>query len=199
MAELKRPQAYRVSGQRHDERELEESEVELTDAEEAHTIELREEQLVAHKDLQQLGEIEVRTEVEEVPGRLEVDAYREEVLIDHEPVGQMVSEREKPWEEGDVLVIPIYEEQLVVTKRLMLKERMRVRRVGTTERQLFEDTLRRERLVVEDPRHTGLVREQYPTDQVEEPETDEDKAKQAERDGPEDSGFLQHLVRKALE
>src|SRR5437868_1628729 len=86
----------------------------------ARTLELREEQLVAHKDLRDLGEIEVHTEVDEIPGRLEVDAYREEVVIEHETVGQVVSERDKPWEEDGVLVIPVYEEQLVVTKRLVL-------------------------------------------------------------------------------
>jgi hypothetical protein len=41
-------------------------------AELAETLELREEQLVAHKELQEVGEILVRTPIEEVPGRLEV-------------------------------------------------------------------------------------------------------------------------------
>ena len=43
---------------------------------------MRKEQLVARKSLRDVGEIEVRTEIDEVPGRLEVDAYREEVLIE---------------------------------------------------------------------------------------------------------------------
>ncbi|MGI9147932.1 MAG: YsnF/AvaK domain-containing protein [Chloroflexota bacterium] len=193
MAEYKRAQAYRVSDASAHETGPEPSE---TEAEQ--TLELREEQLIAHKELRDLGEIEVRTEVEEFPGRLEVDAYREEVVVEHEAVGQMVSEREKPWEEEDgVLVIPIYEEQLVVTKRLVLKERMRVRRVGTTERQLFEDTLRRERMVVDDPNNTGLLREQYPTDEPEASPT-HDKAEPGEPTAPE-GGFFEHLVRKALE
>src|SRR5439155_9370005 len=126
-------------------------------------LELREEQLVAHKDLRHLGEVVVRTEVEEVPGRLEVEAEREEVEVDHVPVGQVVRERVAPWEEGDVLVVPVYEEQLVVVKRLVLKEELRIRRVAGTERQVFEDVLRRERLVIEDPQNTGLVHEQFPT------------------------------------
>jgi uncharacterized protein (TIGR02271 family) len=188
MTELKRPQAYRVSAAA--------AALDPSDERATQTIELREEQLVAHKQLQELGEIEVRTEIDEVPGRLEVDAYREEVVVEHEPVGEMASEREKPWEEDGVLVIPIYEEQLVVSKRLVLKERMRVRRVGTTERQLFQDTLRREHLVVEDPRHTGLVREQYPTES--EPGHPSETAAEADHAEPE-SGFLEHLVRKALE
>jgi len=157
-------------------------------------IELREEQLVAHKDLRDLGEVEVRTEVDDVPGRLEVDAYREEVVVEHEPVGEMVSQREKPWEEDGVLIIPMYEEQLVVTKRLILRERLRIRRVGTTERQLFEDVLRRERLVVEDPSGTGLVHEQYPVDPVERRAEDD-----TDTEPREQPGFLGNLVRKALE
>lgn len=158
MAELKRRQANRAT-----EAPDRESMSGFADTEDVRTVDLREEQLIARKELRERGEIEVRTVIDEVPGRLEADAYREEVVIEHEPVGQMVSEREQPREEGGTLIVPVYEEQLVVTKRLVLKERIRVRRVGTTERQLFQETLRRERVVVEDPEHTGLVREQYPS------------------------------------
>lgn len=193
MAELERPQAHRVS-EAHDGETAFQSSI----GEAPQTIELREEELVAHKEPRHLGEIEVRTEVDEIPGRLEVDAYREEVAVEHEAVGRTVSERQKPWEEEDgVLVIPIYEEQLVVSKRLVLRERIRVRRVGIRERQVFQDTLRHERLVIDDPRHTGLVREQYPTDEPEASVVD-DKPNPAGRAEPE-SGFLEHLVRKALE
>ena len=113
-----------------------------------------------------------------------------------EPVGTVVSERDDPWQEDGVLVVPVDEEQVVVTGRLVLRERLRIRRVGTTERQLFQDTLRRERLIIEDPQQTGLVHERYPTDESagshpteEEPHADE-HAK---------GGLLEHLVRKVLE
>ena len=192
MSRPKRPHTNRV--------EVPEGEAEYDSgvADTVHTLELREEQLVAHKELRDLGEIEVRTVIDEVPGRLEVEAYREEVLVEHEIVGQVVTEREKPWEETDgVLVIPIYEEQLVVTKRLVLRERMHVRRIGTTERQLFQDVLRRERLVVDDPQRTGLLHEQYP---ISAPDSGQDvpELNGSERAEPE-SGFLGNLVRKALE
>src|SRR5205085_5635575 len=88
------------------------------EAETETTLELREEQLIAHKDLRDLGVVEVRTEIDQIPGRLEVDAYREEVVVEHETLSEVVSERRTPWEENGVLIIPIYEEQLVVTKRL---------------------------------------------------------------------------------
>ncbi len=145
------------------------------------TISLREEELVAHKEMRELGEVEIRTRVEEVPSRLEVEAYREEVEIEHLPVGQVVSERVAPWEEDGVLVVPVYEEQLVVTKRLVLREHLRVRRIGTTETRLFEDTLRRERVVVDDPTDSGLVHELYPDD-------DEDREEEREERRPKRSG-----------
>jgi uncharacterized protein (TIGR02271 family) len=154
------------------------------------TLELREEQLVARKDLREVGEITVRTVIEEVPGRLEVEAQREEVEIEHVPVGQVVAERIGPYEEDGVLVVPIYEEQLVVVKRLVLKEHLKVRRVASSEHQLFEDTLRRDRLVIEDPNNTRLVHEQYVTEG--EP-SDRDERAQHDEGGP-----LGQLMRKVL-
>ena len=39
-----------------------------------------------------------------------------------------------------------------------------MRRFQTSERQVFEDTLRRERLVIEDPSGRDLVHERFPTE-----------------------------------
>ena len=96
------------------------------------------------------------------------EAKVEEVEVEHEPVGKVVSERVEPYQDGDTLVVPIYEEQLVVTRRLVLREQLRIRRITTTQRQLFEDTLKRERFEVEDPDRTDMVHERFPTS---EPET----------------------------
>ena len=103
--------------------------------------------------------------------------------------------RREPWDEAGTLVIPVYEEQLVLVKRLVLKERIRIRRVGVSERRVFEDTLRRERLVVEDPRRTGMVREIYPT-----PEPDSDADADDERRGGHDRpSLLESIAHKVLE
>lgn len=127
------------------------------------TLRLREEELVARKVMEEVGRVQIRTRTEEFPGRIEVDALREEVDVEHVPVGEVVAERRKPWEEDGVLVVPVYEEQLVVTKRLVLKEHLRIRRLQTSERQIFEETLRRERLVIDDPTGHELVHERFPT------------------------------------
>ena len=149
---------------------------------EGRTIKLRQEELVAHKEMRHMGDIEVRTEVEEVPGRIEVEALREEIEVEHVPVGRVVAQREAPYHDGEVLIVPVYEEQLVVSKRLVLREELRMERLPSTELQVFEETLRRERLVVEDADHTGAVHERYPT---EDPERHE--------------GFLENLRRKVMQ
>ncbi len=131
------------------------------DAAERPRLDLFEEKLVAKKREQQLGEVVVRKEIEEVPGRLDVEASHDEVQIEHVPVGRIVNDREEPRQEGDELVFPVYEEQVVMVKRLVLKEYVRVRRTRATEHQVYTDTLRRDRLVVEDPQKTGLVHEVY--------------------------------------
>jgi uncharacterized protein (TIGR02271 family) len=140
---------------------------ERVQADETQTVQLQEERLVAHKELEEAGRVRIRKEVEEVPRRLEVEAYYEDVEIEHVPIGRIVKEQEPPREEDGVYIVPVYEEQLVVVKRLLLKEEIHIRRHGATETRLFEDTVRRERLVVEDPDQTGLVREQHYADELE--------------------------------
>lgn len=77
---------------------------------------------------------------------------RERVEIDRIPVGKHVTSMPEIRTEGDVTIFPIVEEILVVERRLVLKEEVRVRRVHDTER--FQDrvTLRsQEAVIVRDP------------------------------------------------
>ena len=166
---------------------------------EGRTLELREEQLEARKELEEAGRIRVHKEVEDVPRRLEVEAYHEEVTVEHVPVGRIVREREPAREEDDVFIVPIYEEQLVVVKRLVLKEEIHVRRQGATEKRLFEDTVRRERLVIEDPDRTGRVREHYATEPPEGERVAGDTVPSEEEADPEPEGLFDRLGRKILE
>jgi uncharacterized protein (TIGR02271 family) len=155
------------------------------------TIELREERLVPRRELRTVGEVSIRSEVEEIPGHLEVDAYREEVEIEHVPIGREVNERQGPREEDGVVIVPVYAEELVVVKRLVLREELRIRRIGTTEKRLFEDRLRRERLIVDDPANTGLVRERHPSTTVD-TKKDEHEAQSSE------GGLVDKVMRRVL-
>jgi hypothetical protein len=58
--------------------------------------------------------------------------------------------------EGDWLVVPVMEEVLVVRKQLMLKEEVRIRRRPVTEPREVRETLRRERVELEDATRHGV-------------------------------------------
>jgi uncharacterized protein (TIGR02271 family) len=123
------------------------------------TLALHREDLVARVEPRELGTLVVRTEVEEVPATVEVEGEREEIELEHIAVNELVAEKVAPWYEDGELVVPVYEERLVVSKQLVLKEKLRVRRISVVERQSFSDTLRRERIIVDDPDATGAVKE----------------------------------------
>lgn len=129
--------------------------------EDERTIEVREERLTPRRERRQIGEIILRKKVEEAPARVEVEALRQEVDVERVPVGKEVDDRRAPWQEDGTLVVPVYEERLVVVKRLVLKEELRIRRRDVTRRLRLEDVVRREHVVVEDPQHTGVVHERF--------------------------------------
>jgi uncharacterized protein (TIGR02271 family) len=90
-------------------------------------IEVREEELQAHKQLVEAGEVRVRKEVVTEHRTLEVPVQREEVVIErHAPTGVLVEE----------IRIPVSEEQVTVEKRPVVKEEVTVgkRVVQGTER-----------------------------------------------------------------
>ena len=124
-------------------------------------LELREEAIVPHKEMREAGRVRLRKEVEAVPREIDVEAAREQVAVEHVPVGKVVPERRAPWREGDFLIVPVYEEQVEVVKRLVLREQLRIRLDTTTEARHFAETVLRERIVIEDSTEEGFVREYY--------------------------------------
>jgi stress response protein YsnF len=73
---------------------------------------------------------------------------RERAEIDRVPVGRQVDAVPAVRQEGDVTIIPIVEERLVVERRLFLKEEVRIRRVRTREKHQESVTLRYQEAVV---------------------------------------------------
>lgn len=63
------------------------------------------------------------------------DAVRTAVEVERVPVGRPVERLEPPRVEGDVTIIPVYEEVAVVTRQWVLKEELRVRTVRRHEPQ----------------------------------------------------------------
>ena len=79
------------------------------------------------------GRVRVSTRVEMHDQTIETPVVHEEVVVERIPVNTLV-EGDAPQvkEEGDVLVIPVLEEVIVVEKRLMLRELVRVSKRRTT-------------------------------------------------------------------
>lgn len=106
------------------------------------------EQLVVEKEAVSRGAIHLHKGVETAEQTLQVPVFHEEATIEHmTPEAYNSSGVQDP----DTMVIPIYEEQLVVEKRMVLKEYIRIRKRRVEEQQTVTETLRREYLTVTDP------------------------------------------------
>jgi len=117
-------------------------------AEDEATVQLAAEELSVTKEKQVTGRVRVSTVTREHDELIGQDLLRERVEIETVPVGRQIDTMPVVREEGDTTVIPVVEEVVVVERRLMLKEEVRIRRVRTTERHEERVTLRRQEAVV---------------------------------------------------
>ncbi len=75
---------------------------------------------------------------------IEQPLMRERVTVERIPVNRVVESAPAQREEGDVLIVPIMEEVLVIGKRLLLKEELRISRTREQVQERQVVTLRRE-------------------------------------------------------
>ena len=76
------------------------------------------------------------------------DLAREQVIVERVAIGRVVEAVPAIRQEGEVTIIPVVEEVLVVERRLVLKEEVHLRRVRTTERHVQTVTLREQQAAV---------------------------------------------------
>ena len=119
---------------------------ERTVSEEA--VPLSEEILSVGKRTVETGRLRIATVVHEREEIVEQDLSSETVEVLRVPVGRPVDAAPEPRYEGDVLIVPILEEELVVTKRLVLKEELHIRKQATRRTERVTETLRSEDAVV---------------------------------------------------
>ena len=111
--------------------------------------------LVAHEDELAVGTAE--TTVGSVRARKRVESERvEEVVPRSIEYGDFERAPAAPGDSGEIetlpdgsVSVPIFEEELVVTKRLVVRERAIIRKHTVTEMQTVEAELRKERLEIE--------------------------------------------------
>ena len=95
------------------------------------------------------GGVRARTVTETEDVAVDADGWRQTVEVERVPVNRPVDAVQDVRVEGDVTVVPVYEEVLVVTKQLVLREEVRL--VTRRDRVPGPDTvtLRRQRVEVE--------------------------------------------------
>jgi uncharacterized protein (TIGR02271 family) len=108
-----------------------------------------EERLQVGVDAVETGAVRVRKVVHEETQPVSVTLRRQHVEVRRVPINRPVDERAAPRQEGDTLVIPVFEYVPVVKMQLTLKEEVHVTTTESHEEVVQEVTLNSEELVVE--------------------------------------------------
>jgi uncharacterized protein (TIGR02271 family) len=87
------------------------------------------EEVDVQKQQWETGRVRVRMEMREREEIVDEPLVREEVRVERVPVNQVVESAPAMRHEGDTTIIPVLEEVLLVEKRLMLKEEVRITRL----------------------------------------------------------------------
>jgi len=123
--------------------------VERAEREEA-KIPVVEERLAVGKRLVETGVVRIHASVHEREEVVDEPLTRRKVSVETVAINQMVDgPRPTVRQEGDLLIVPICEEVVVVEKRWMLKEELRIRQLEETFHEPLSVTVRRDEVSVE--------------------------------------------------
>lgn len=101
------------------------------------------------REVVETGVVRVRKVVRERVESIDEPMLHDEVDVEHVTINRVVEAPQAPREEGDVLIIPIYEEVVTVHRQWVLKEEVRLRRREVETRHREQVVLREEQAVVE--------------------------------------------------
>ncbi|NBJ11204.1 YsnF/AvaK domain-containing protein [Microvirga arsenatis] len=116
---------------------------------ESEIIPLAEEELRLDKRVATKGKVRISTAVDSRTELAKATLDGETVEVTRVPVDRIVDHAPDIRTEGDVTIIPVLEEVLVVEKRLVLKEELHVRKRMTQETVEVPVELRKQRAIVE--------------------------------------------------
>jgi uncharacterized protein (TIGR02271 family) len=114
-------------------------------------VQRTEEELVAGTRQREAGSIRVRKRVRTDRERIEVPTRHEEISVERVPLEGEATEAQIG---DDEVVVPVTEEEVVVSKRPVLKEEVRIRKDVVSETETVEEDVRREEIEVEDQTST---------------------------------------------
>ena len=110
-----------------------------------------EEELAAGTREREAGQLKVRKRVRTDREQIEVPTRHEEVSVERVPASGEATEAEIGEEE---VVVPVTEEEVVVGKRPVVKEEVRIRKDVVSDTETVEEDVRREEIEVEDETST---------------------------------------------
>jgi uncharacterized protein (TIGR02271 family) len=113
------------------------------------TIPVIDEELLIRKRRVLDGTVEVRTHTDHIEESRETILDRQQVDIERVPFDVVVDVAPEVRIEGDVTIVPVLEERLIVEKRLVLVEEIRIRKITTSETEQVGAVLRKQRVTVE--------------------------------------------------
>jgi uncharacterized protein (TIGR02271 family) len=109
-----------------------------------------EDELRTDVEVAEVGAVRARTHVDTEHARHLVDRGIEHAEVERLVVDDDEGDDGQVWHLPDGSIsIPVLEEELVVTKRLRVRERIMIRKTTTTEQAIVEADLRRERVELE--------------------------------------------------
>lgn len=123
-------------------------------------LRLHEEQLDVQKQHVQTGEVTMHKEVITETRTIDVPVTREEVVIERHAItpGQAATPgTSSALAEGEVLRVPVMEEQVTVQKTPIVTEEISLGKREVTETQHVEETVRREEARIENPQNVDVL------------------------------------------
>jgi uncharacterized protein (TIGR02271 family) len=121
----------------------------MTNEQTAEAVPLLEEELRVDKRSVATGKVRVRSVVDTIEEVARAALAEDRVEVTRVPLNREVSAAPPVRTEGEVTIVPVMEEVLVVEKRLVLKEELHIRRRVTHENVEVPVTLRKQRAVIE--------------------------------------------------
>jgi uncharacterized protein (TIGR02271 family) len=113
-------------------------------------VPVAEERLNVEKRQAELGEVQLRKTVEQEQVSVPVELQREEVRVDQRDVADRpVQAGDQVFQEGTIRV-PVRGEEAIVTKEAVVTGEVVIEKERTTEREQITDTIRRERVEVDE-------------------------------------------------
>lgn len=93
------------------------------------------EEIRVDKQVVETGKVRISKRVNEHEELIDEPLLREEVSVERIPINQFVDSPPQTRQEGDTLIIPILREEIILQKRLVLVEELRIRKQITESHQ----------------------------------------------------------------